>query len=153
MRYEGNKVVISEQELKWLVNESVKNILTENAEDEGNWFSDKYNQGKAALTSLRGKDDKAGNKPSLGKRISNMRKNWGTQGQLNDLNNAIEVIAKYVNAGEINQNMTVKQLFGAVGKNGKMGQYLGNLASQISKRGGTAYNARNKQNLPLQPQK
>lgn len=34
MRYEGNKVVITESELRWLVNESVKNaILTET----GNW--------------------------------------------------------------------------------------------------------------------
>ena len=34
MRYEGNKVVITESELRWLVNESVKNsLLTE----VGNW--------------------------------------------------------------------------------------------------------------------
>jgi hypothetical protein len=37
MRYEGNKVVISESELRWLVNESAKNVLNENSEDEGVW--------------------------------------------------------------------------------------------------------------------
>ena len=152
MRYEGNKVVISESELRYLVNESVKNYLRENEEDES-WVGDKFNQGKAALSTIwGGKEDKAGNKPSLRKRVSNMKKNWTTQGNLNDLNNAIEVLYKYVNDGEINPNLTVKQLFGAKGKNGKIGQYLGNMASQISRRGGTAYNARNKQNLPQQPQ-
>ena len=34
MRYEGNKVVISEAEIRYLVKESVKNYLRENAEDE-----------------------------------------------------------------------------------------------------------------------
>ena len=37
MRYEGNKVVITESELHDLVNESVKAYLNENSEDEGVW--------------------------------------------------------------------------------------------------------------------
>ena len=110
---------------------------------------DQYTQDKDYWKNV---EDKAGNKPSLGKRFSNMRKNWETQGQLNDLNNAIEVLYKYVNSGKLNANLTVAQLFGKEGKNGKMGQYLGNLSSQITRRGGKGYNARNKQNLPQQPQ-
>lgn len=147
-------IQLTEQDLHMLVEDAVKVYLNENGVDEFNFgqtLRDTYNQGKAAVSSLVGKEDKAGNKPSLTKRFNNMRKNWQTQGQLNDLNNAIEVLYKYVNSGKLNANLTVAQLFGKDGKNGKMGQYLGNMASQISRRGGTAYNARNQQNLPQQP--
>jgi hypothetical protein len=157
MRYEGNHVVLTESELHNLVNESVKIYLRENSEDEiGNpldYVRNKGRQMKAAVSSLTGgKKDSAGNSPTLRKRITNARKNWSTQGQLNDLNDAIEILYKYVNNGDINPNLTVAQLFGTKGKNGKMGQYLGNLSSQITRRGGKGYNARNKQNLPQQPQ-
>jgi hypothetical protein len=147
-------IQLTEQDLHMLVEDAVRAYLVNEGIDEINFkqgVKDLYNQGRAAITSLGGREDKAGNKPSLGKRFSNMRKNWQTQGQLNDLNNAIEVLYKYVNSGKLNANLTVAQLFGKDGKNGKMGQYLGNMASQISRRGGTAYNARNKQNLPQQP--
>ena len=52
MRYEGNKVVSSEQELKWLVNESVKNIIKEERLDE--WW------GQNVMAGLRGAGKKVG---------------------------------------------------------------------------------------------
>ena len=37
MRYDGNKVVITESELRWLVNESARKFLNENEVGEGSW--------------------------------------------------------------------------------------------------------------------
>jgi peptidoglycan hydrolase CwlO-like protein len=48
MKYEGNKVVISEAEIRYLVKESVKNYLRENAEDEG-FFRTLWNGSKGAV--------------------------------------------------------------------------------------------------------
>jgi len=132
MRYEGNQVVITESELHDLVNESVKLYLREM--DEG-WLGDKWNQTKTAANTMF-----QGNKGGgLGQRFNNARKNWNTQGQLNNLNNLKQQLEQFIDSGQLDPQMTIAQLVGGKYNNNKFGRMsgmIGNRQSQISRRGG-----------------
>ena len=75
-------------------------------------------------------------------RFSAAKKNWNTQGELNGLNNLAQQLSLFVDAGQINPQMTIAQLIGGKYNNGKFGRMSGmaaNRRGQISRRGGTAY--------------
>jgi uncharacterized protein YnzC (UPF0291/DUF896 family) len=99
MRYEGNKVVISEQELKWLVNESVKNIIKEERLNEW-WGQGIYNGAKNILGA--GKDVVSQKASDLQQKAGNMGRNIGNtfnaSRQLTNLQNYKAKIEEYLEA-------------------------------------------------------
>ena len=72
-------------------------------------------------------------------RFNAAKKNWGTQGELNDLSNLRQQLEQYVETGQLNPQMTIAQLVGGKyngNKFGRMSGMIGNRQSQISRRGG-----------------
>ena len=133
------KVQINENELKQIVSESVKRIINEAFQtgelDEG-WFGDKWNQIKTGANTLTQTGDMG-----IKDRFSAAKKNWTSQGELNDINNLSAQLSKFVEAGQLNPNMTIAQLIGGKINGNKFGRMSGmaaNRKSQISKRGGQA---------------
>ena len=130
------QIRLTESELQNIIEESVRRVIAENMEDE-NWFGDKLKQGKSAVgTALNG------NVGSFKQRLTNARKNWKAQGELNDINNLIQQLSQFVDARQISPQTTVAQLIGGKYNNnryGRMTSVAGNRQSQIAGRGGTAY--------------
>lgn len=134
---ESKQVRLSEEQLTQLVAESTMRILKESDIDEG-WFGDKFNQGKAAASTLFNKNTNSG----LGQRFSNMKKNWNSQGELNNMNNLIAQLTQLLDSRKITPETTVGQLVGGRYNNGKFGTMSGmqaNRKAQISNRGGQSY--------------
>lgn len=134
-----SKIVLKEEELMALVTESVKKIINESVQsgelDEG-WFGDKWNQIKTGANTLT-----QGGDMSLKDRFGAAKKNWTSQGELNNINNLSAQLSKFVEAGQLNPNMTIAQLIGGKingNKFGRMSAMAANRKSQISKRGGQA---------------
>lgn len=145
----NQKIQLTEQDLHFLVENAVKIYLKENSEDENNWFGDKWNQTKSAYSTATQDGGEQG--MGLMDRIKNAKKNWKTQGELNDLNNAIETLYKYVHSGKLKPNMTVGQLFGVKDKtNGYLGQVMSGKQRAIANRGGNSYNPRSRENIKAQ---
>lgn len=130
------KIRITEDDLKNIISESVKRYLEENQCEEG-WFGDKFNQAKSAANTMFNKD--GGN---LASRFQSAKKNWGTQGELNDINNLKNALSKMIDNRQINPNMTIAQLVGGKYNGGKFGSMTGiaaNRMNQIKRRGGKAF--------------
>ena len=134
-----SKIVLNEKDLMTLVNESVKKIINEaiqNGELDEGWFGDKWNQVKTGANTLA-----QGGDMSLKDRFGAAKKNWTSQGELNNINNLSAQLSKFVEAGQLNPNMTIAQLIGGKingNKFGRMSAMAANRKSQISKRGGQA---------------
>ena len=78
----------------------------------------------------------------LGQRFSNMKKNWNSQGELNNMNNLIAQLTQLLDSRKITPETTVGQLVGGRYNNGKFGTMSGmqaNRKAQISNRGGQSY--------------
>lgn len=134
-----NKIRLTESQLHDIIRESVYNVLNENEVEEG-WFGDKWNQVKSAYNTATQNGGEDG--MSMRDRFSAAKKNWNTQGELNGLNNLAQQLSQFVDAGQINPQMTIAQLIGGKYNNGKFGRMSGmtaNRRGQISRRGGTAY--------------
>ena len=99
MRYEGNKVVISESEIRYLVNESVKNYLRESNLNEW-WGQGIYNGAKNILGA--GKDVVSQKASDLQQKAGNMGRNIGNtfnaSRQLTNLQNYKAKIEEYLEA-------------------------------------------------------
>lgn len=125
-------IKLTESDLHRIVEESVVNILAENDMEEGWW-----NQAKSAVgTALQ----KQGG--SLGDRWQKAKKNWSSQGELDDLSKLRQDLAKLLDARQISPQTTVGQLVGGKYNNNRFGTMTGMIANrkgQIGKRGGTAY--------------
>lgn len=132
---ESNKPIqLTEQDLHFLVEDAVKNILRENGMEEG-WFGDKWNQTKTAANTMFQGNQGAG----LKQKFNNARKNWNTQGQLNGLNNLKQQLEQFIDSGQLNPQMTIAQLVGGKyngNKFGRMTGMIGNRQSQIARNGG-----------------
>ena len=127
-------IQLTEQDLHMLVEDAVRAYLTENGMDEG-WFGDKWNQTKTAANTMFQGNQGAG----LKQKFNNARQNWNTQGQLNGLNNLKQQLEQFIDAGQLNPQMTIAQLVGGKyngNKFGRMSGMIGNRQSQISRRGG-----------------
>ena len=76
---------------------------------------------------------------NLKDRFNNAKKNWNTQGELNNINNLRQSLINFVEAGQIDTNMTIGQLIGGKYNNnkfGKMNAMTNNRIGQIKRRGG-----------------
>ena len=134
-----SKIVLKEEDLMTLVNESVKKVINEaiqNGELDEGWFGDKWNQIKTGANTLA-----QGGDMSLKDRFGAAKKNWTSQGELNNINSLSAQLSKFVEDGQLNPNMTIAQLIGGKingNKFGRMSAMAANRRSQISKRGGQA---------------
>lgn len=130
------QIRLTESELQNIIEESVRRVIAENMEDEG-WFGNKWNQTKSAVgTALNG------NVGTFKQRLTNARKNWNSQGELNGMNNLVQQLSQLLDARKISPQTTVAQLVGGKYNNNKFGTMTGMAANrrrQISGRGGTAY--------------
>ncbi len=127
-------IKLTEQDLHFLVENTVQAYLTENGMDEG-WLGDKWNQTKTAANTMFQGNKGAG----LKQKFNNAKQNWNTQGQLNGLNNLKQQLEQFIDSGQLNPQMTIAQLVGGKyngNKFGKMSGMIGNRQSQISRRGG-----------------
>ena len=116
----------------------IQNIINEEMESEG-WFGDKWKQAKTAANTAfqNGGEEGIG----LKDRFNAAKKNWQTQGELNNLSNLRQQLEQYVEAGQLNPQMTIAQLVGGKLNNNKFGNLSAKMANrqgQISRRGGSA---------------
>ena len=134
---EKKSIRLTESELQSIIREAVESVIKESDELEEGWFGDKWNQAKSASKTMFQKGDL-----NLKDRFKNAGKNWNTQGELNNINNLASQLSAFVEAGQLNPNMTIAQLIGGKMNNNKFGRMSGmaaNRKSQINKRGGSAY--------------
>lgn len=139
---EKNTIKLNEEQLKTIVAESVKRILSEgnfNEEDlEEGWFGDKWNQAKTAANTFTQKTDSG---MGFKDRFNAAKKNWNVQGQLNDISNLQQALIQLLDTKKISPNTTVAQLVGGKYNNNKFGTMTGmaaNRRGQITRNGGTA---------------
>jgi hypothetical protein len=129
---------LTEADLHNLVMEAVEQVVMETEDElEEGWLGDKWNQAKSAATTF-GQSGEVG----LKDRFKTAQANWKSQGELNNINNLIQSLSAFVDAGKLNPNMTIAQLIGGKYNGNKFGRMTGmsaNLRSQISKRGGSHY--------------
>lgn len=132
---EKQRIKLTESELRHIIREAVEQELNEMDMDEG-WFGDKWNQTKSAVrTATHGEG-------TMNNRFQNAKKNWNTQGELNNINNIIAKLSEFIDNGQIDPQTTIAQLIGGKynkGRFGKMNGMASNRKSQISRRGGQAY--------------
>ncbi len=127
---------LTESEMNRFVAEAVTQILNEGVKE--GWFGDKWNQVKSAATTAV---DSKGEK-NLRQRFDAAKKNWNTQGELNNITNLLKQLTQFVDAGQIDPNITIAQLIGGKYNNtmfGKMTGKINNRKAQIAKRGGKFY--------------
>lgn len=130
------QIRLTESELQNIIEESVRRVIAENTEDEGK-VRDKWNQIKSAGHTLFNRN--GGNFPQ---RFKNARKNFTTQGELNDINGLIQQLSQLLDARKISPQTTVAQLVGGKYNNNRFGTMTGmagNRKRQILRLGGTAY--------------
>ena len=122
------QITLTEEKLRNIISETISQYLNE-AENEGLW-----NQGKtAAKTFFSGKH--AGN--GLGARFNAAKKNFQTQGKLDDIQGLIQQLSQMVDNRQIDPNITVAQLIGGKYNKGRFGKMTGvqrNYQSQIANR-------------------
>lgn len=131
-----NIIKLTESELKQIIAESIDKIINENEELAEGWLSDKWNQAKSAATTMMN------NNGSLKNKIQNAKTNWKQQGEINNINNLRQQLINFVEAGQLNPNMTIGQLIGGKYNNNRFGRMNGMVAnrkSQISRKGGNSY--------------
>ena len=123
---------LTESELRQMINESINEAMM----DEG-WFGDKMNQAKSAVGTMFNK-----NGGDFKQRFQNAKKNWGTQGELNDIGNLRKQLEDLIDKRGIDPNTTIAQLIGGKYNNNKFGTMSGmmnNRKSRIVRQGGNAY--------------
>lgn len=131
------RVNLTEARLHQILMEVVQSELDEN-EVEESWVGDKLNQAKSAIGTFLHKDESDDWKTGFKK----AKANWKSQGELNDLNNLKNALVDFIDAGQLNPNMTIAQLVGGKYNNNKFGRLTGmaaNRRGQIKRRGGSAY--------------
>lgn len=130
------RIKLTESELRNIIREAVEQELNEMDMEEG-WLGDKWNQVKSATKTATQQGDM-----NLNDRFNNAKKNWNSQGELNDINNLIQQLSQFVDNGKIDPQKTIAQLIGGKYNNNKFGSMSGvaaNRKAQIQRRGGTAY--------------
>lgn len=129
-------IQLTEQDLHMLVEDAVRVYLKENGMEEIS-----MNQLKSGIGTFFSKN--TSNKPmGLTQRFKNGYANFKNQGKLDDLSNLKQQLEQYIDAGQLNPQMTIAQLVGGKYNGNKFGRLtgqMGNMRSQISKKGGTAY--------------
>ena len=124
--------------IRQCVNEAINQQIADGELEEG-WLGDKWNQTKSAVKTFTNSDK--GN-DTLSDRWKNTKKNWDSQGELNDFQNLRNQLSIYLDAGQIDPQTTIAQLVCGKYNNNKFGKLTGQIANrkaQISNRGGKAY--------------
>lgn len=132
---EKKSIRLTETELQNLIREAVENVIESEELEEG-LVRNKWNQLATAGRTMFQKGDM-----NLKNRFKNAAKNWTTQGELNDINDLSAQLSAFVEAGQLNPNMTIAQLIGGKINGNRFGRMSGmaaNRIGQISKRGGSA---------------
>ena len=130
---EKRQIRLTEQDIHFLVEESVKTYLKENGMDEAFW-----NQLKTGANTMFQKNN-GEQGMGLKQRWQNAKKNWNTQGELDNLSNLKQQLEQFIDAGQLNPNMTIAQLVGGKYNGNKFGRMSGMMANrqgQINRRGG-----------------
>lgn len=133
----GQTIKLTEQDLHRMIEESVVRYLNENEMEEG-WLGDKWNQMKTAANTFA---QKSNDGMGIKNRFNAAKKNWNTQGELNDISNLQQMLIQMLDAKQISPNTTVAQLVGGKYNSGKFGTMTGmaaNRRQQIQRRGGMA---------------
>ena len=130
-------IKLTESDLHNIIKEAVEQVMLENVEElEEGWFGDKWNQTKTAAKTFT---QNSSQPMSMKDRFNKAKANWNTQGELNNINKLINSLSEFVDAGQLNPQMTIAQLIGGKYNNnkfGRMSSMVANRKSQISKRGG-----------------
>lgn len=128
-------IKLTEQDLHFLVENAVQAYLTENGMEEGFW-----NQLKTGANTMFQKNT-SGQPMGIKNRFQRAKSNFQTQGKLDDLSSLKQQLEQYIDSGQLNPQMTIAQLVGGKYNNNKFGRLtgqMGNMKSQISRRGGKA---------------
>ena len=126
---------LTEKDLHFLVENAVQAYLTENGMDEGLW-----NQLKTGANTMFQKNT-SGQPMGIKNRFQRAKSNFQTQGNLDNLSSLKQQLEQYIDSGQLNPQMTIAQLVGGKYNNNKFGRLtgqMGNMKSQISRRGGQA---------------
>ena len=125
---EKNIVKLNEEQLRQIVAESVKKVLKESFEgedvmNENDAEEGFFNQvGTAAKTFFSNQN---GNKGNLKDRFSAAKKNYQTQGEMDNLQGIINGLSQLLDARKISPQTTVAQLVGGKYNQGKFGTMTG----------------------------
>lgn len=135
-----DKIRLTEADLHRIVKESVKNVIAENGMEEG-WWNQARSAGKTGWNGL--KNTVSGDE-TLGGAWEKTKKNWNTQGEVDNLTGVANLLYKLVDSGNLDPQMTVAQLIRGKGRNngsgfGKLAAMASNRRGQISRRGGASY--------------
>lgn len=128
---------ISEDQLRTIISESVKNVLSAINEEQLDeyQFGDFSKKIGAGASTMLGRGN-----GSLTQRFNNTKKNWVAQDNINGLNELLAKLQEFVDAKQINPNTTVASLIGNkfTQKGDKQGikQRIGGLKGNITQRGG-----------------
>lgn len=132
MRANNRVTRLTEQDLHYIVEDVVRQYVNEEM-DEGFW-----NQMKSGANTMF----QRGGNMGMGQRFKNAVSNYKTQGKLDNLSGLKQQLEQYIDAGQLNPQMTIAQLVGGKYNGNKFGSLtgkMGNMRSQISKKGGTSY--------------
>ena len=138
----AERIRLTESELQNMIRQCVNEAINQSVADgelEEGWLGDKWNQTKSAAKTMFNNSKE---QQPLSDRWKNAKKNWNSQGELNDLQNLKDQLSKYLEAGQIDPQTTIAQLVGGKFNNNKFGKLTGQIANrkaQISNRGGSAY--------------
>lgn len=125
----AQKIKLTESRLREMISEAIEEALKEDSVDEG-WLGDKWNQVKSAYNTVANNTDSG---KGFTDKIAAARKNWNSQGELNDMSNLVAQLKQFIANRSIQPTDTVAQVIQ------KMQSIRGNRAAQISRRGGEYY--------------
>lgn len=125
---------LTEANLRNMIQEAVEDAINNGELDEGFW-----NQLKTGANTFMNKKGKTGSF------VTNMKDKWNaakanyqTQGELDGMNDLINKLSQFIDAGQIDPNTTIAQLVGGKYNNNKFGKMTGkmnNRKAQLRQRG------------------
>ena len=135
-------IKLNEEQLKSIISESVKKVLREfeepiemEEEVNENETEESWNQFKTGAKTFFSNNN--GSKQSLKDRWNSAKKNYGTQGELDSIQNIIAQLSKLIDEKQIDPQITVAQLVGGKYNRGRFGKMTGmaaNRQNQINNR-------------------
>lgn len=124
---------VREDKLRAIIYEAVEQELVNEGMMSGlkDYVNGKFKQTKSSISTI------TGGQGGLGDRLSNAKKNWVRQAEINDFNDFVKKVKEFVQANNIDpKTTTIAQL---IGFGGRASSKKGNRASQIAKTGGKFY--------------
>lgn len=122
----SQKIRLTESEFQ----EMVYSTINEALQDEGFW-----NNLKTGAKTFVSSNNRGG---GIAGRFQNAKKNYNLQGQYDNMGDLVNKLTQFVEAGQIDPQITVAQLIGGKmngNKFGKMSSRMANMKSQMTKNG------------------